>query len=64
MVKKHKNDKKAAEQAYNKERAHEVKLTREGWMAGGYHIDTAYFQGGGKPFKVIGNIYQNAELLK
>ena len=32
-----------------------------GWTAGGYKLDSAFFIGGGNDFKIIGNIYDNPQ---
>lgn len=47
---------------YNKLQNHIIEWTREGFKAGGYHLDSIYFKGGGDAFKVIGNIFQSPEL--
>jgi len=49
---------------YNKDQIHVIELTRDGWQAGGYHLDAIYFTGSGNSFKKIGNIHDNPELLK
>ena len=39
---------------YNKSQSHKVEFTEEdGWRAGGYKIDSIYFMGGGKYFKIL-----------
>jgi len=49
---------------YNKLQKGAVVFGRDGWTCMGYYLDTAFFIGGGDDFKIIGNIYENQNLLQ
>lgn len=48
---------------YDKPRKGAVVFGQDGWTCMGYHLNTGFFIGGGDDFKIIGNIYQNPDLL-
>ena len=47
---------------YSKHQYYKVELTKDGWQAGGYKLDSIFYFGAGKDFKVSGNIHENPEM--